>query len=164
MKNFGPTLICMLLLVGLSISCQSDSEDLEIGLNESIHHDSFEYQVTDFETLDINEYTKRYRVKFKVINNSRVVEHTWNNSIAYIVDSKGNMYLNNKELQKKLNERDPFGWKDVYHTHPQTEETTILIFDLPTKVSQPFLKVTGKFLMSDVLDLSEYKKMKVRLF
>ncbi len=164
MKSFTIPLFCLLLIMGLSISCKNNSENLELGLNESIHHDDFEYQVTDFEILPIDEYTKRYRVKFKVINNAEVVEHTWNNSIAYVVDSKGNIYNNNKDLQIKLNDREPFGWEKEYHTHPKSEETTTLIFELPIKVTKPYLKVTGKFLMGDVLDLNQYKKMKIRLF
>lgn len=164
MKNLITPIICLLLLMGLTISCRNDSENLELGLNESIHHDDFEYLVTDFEILPIDEYTKRYRVKFKVINNSKVAEHSWNNSIAYIVDSKGNIYNNNKELQNKLNEREPFGWQTEYHTHPKSDETTTLIFDLPVQVTKPYLKVTGKFLIGDVLDLNQYKRMKVRLF
>lgn len=163
MKYFKTVLIYLLLL-GLSGSCKKESDDLEIGLNESIYNDDFEYVVTDYEVLPINEFTNRFRIKFKVINNAEVVEHTWNNSIAYIVDSKGNIYNNNKDLQIKLNEREPFGWKNIYHTHPKSQETTILIFDLPKTVTEPYLKVTGKFLMGDVFDLNQYKKMKVRLF
>jgi len=164
MNSLKSTLVFLLLIMGLSFSCESEPKNLEIGLNESIYHDDFEYVVTDFKILPVDDYTKRYRIKFKVINNAEVIEHTWNNSIAYIVDSKGNIYNNNKELQVKLNEREPFGWQEIYHTHPQSNETTTLIFDLPTKVTQPYLKVTGKFLMGDVLDLNEYKKMKVKLF
>ncbi|WP_010227818.1 hypothetical protein [Gillisia marina] len=164
MKSLKSPLFFLLLIIGLSISCKSESDDFEIGLNESIYHDDFEYVVTDYKVLPIDEYTSRYRINFKVINNAEVVEHTWNNSIAYIVDSKGNIYNNNKELQIKLNDREPFGWKNEYHTHPKSEESTILIFDLPKKVDQPYLKVSGKFLMGDVLDLSKYKKMKVKLF
>jgi hypothetical protein len=163
MKCFK-TLIIYMLLLGLSVSCKEESEDLEIGLNESIYHDDFEYIVTDYEILPVNEFTNRFRIKFKVINNAKVVEHTWNNSIAYIADSKGNIYINNKELQIKLNEREPFGWEEIYHTHPKSQESTILIFDLPKSVSKPYLKVTGKFLMGDVFDLNQYKRMKVRLF
>lgn len=164
MKILKSPLIFLLLIMVLSLSCKTESENLEIGLNESIYHEDFEYIVTDYEILSINEFTNRYRIKFKVVNNSEVVEHTWNNSIAYIVDSKGNIYNNNKDLQIKLNEREPFGWGSIYHTHPKSQETTILIFDLPKKVTEPYLKVTGKFLMGDVFDLHQYKKMKVRLF
>jgi len=154
----------VLLIMLVFHSCKNNSEDFEIGLNESINHDHFEYVVTDFKILPINDYTNRYRIKFKVINNSKVLEHTWNNSIAYIVDSKGNIYNNNKELQIKLNEREDFGWENEYHTHPESEQTTTLIFELPKKVNQPYLKVTGEFLLGDILDRSEYKKMKVKLF
>ncbi|TXD94548.1 hypothetical protein [Gillisia hiemivivida] len=150
--------------MGLSLSCKNGSEHLEIGLNEKIHHDNFVYLVTGFEVLSVDEYTKRYVVKFKVINNDEVLKHTWKNSIAYIVDSKGNIYNNNKKLQIKLNELEPFEWQNEYHTYPKSEETTTLIFDLPKKVAKPYLKVKGEFFIGDVLDLSEYKKMKVKLF
>lgn len=150
--------------MGVSISCNEKSENLEIGLNESIYHDDFEYIVTNYEILPVDEFTNRYRVEFTVVNNAEVVEHTWNNSIAYIVDSKGNIYHNDINLQIKLNERKPFGWSKVYHTHPKSQESTILVFDLPKKVTKPYLKVTGKFLMGDVFDLNQYKRMKVRLF
>ncbi len=164
MNSLKSPLFFLLLIIGLSLSCKNGSEHLEIGLNEIIYHDNFEYLVTDFKVLSVDEYTKRYRVKFKVINNDKVLKHTWKNSIAYLVDSKGNIYNNNKKLQIKLNEREPFGWENEYHTYPKSEKTTTLIFDLPKKVTQPYLKVTGEFLIGDVLDLSEYKKMKVRLF
>lgn len=164
MKILKLPIICTVLLAVLLFSCKNDSEDLEIGLNESIYHDDFEYLVTDFKVLSVDEYTKRYRVKFKVINNAKVLKHNWKNSIAYMVDSKGNIYNNNKELQIKLNESEPFGWENEYHTYPKSEETTTLIFDLPKKVTQPYLKVSGKFSMGDILNLSEHKKMKVKLF
>ncbi len=164
MNSLKSPLFFLLLIMGLSFSCKNDSENFEIGLNESIYNDHFEYLVTDFNVLSVDEYTKRYIVNFKVINNDEVVKHNWKNSIAYIVDSKGNIYNNNKELQIKLNELEPFGWQNEYHTYPKSEETTTLIFDLPKKVDKPYLKVKGEFLLGDVLDLSEYKKMKVKLF
>lgn len=155
---------CFLLIILLSLSCNTKSEDFEIGLNESIHHKDSEYVVTDYTVLPVNEYTNRYLVEFKVINKSEVVEHTWKNSIAYIVDSKGNIYYNNLELQIKQNDKQSFEWKKEYHTHAKSEESTTLIFELPKQVTKPYLKVTGEFLMGDVLDLHKYKKMKVRLF
>ncbi len=164
MNSFKLTFFFLLLIMGLSLSCKDNSENFEIGLNESINHDHFEYVVTDYNVLSVDEYTNRYIVDFKVINNDEVKKHTWKNSIAYIVDSKGNIYNNNKELQIKLNELEPFGWQNEYHTYPKSEETSTLIFDLPKKVDEPYLKVTGEFLLGDVLDLSEYKKMKVKLF
>ncbi len=164
MNSLKSPILFLLLIIGISFSCKNESENLEIGLNESILHDELEYLVTDFQILPIDKHTNRYRIKFKVINNSEVAEHTWNNSIAYIVDSKGNIYNNKPELQIKLNQRESFGWQEEYHTHPNSEETTTLIFDLPKNVIQPFLKVSGKFMMGDVLDLHEYKKMKVKLF
>lgn len=163
MKYFK-IIFLLILLIGVSISCNEKSENLEIGLNESIYHDDFEYIVTNYEILPVDDFTNRYRVEFTVINNAEVVEHTWNNSIAYIVDSKGNIYHNDIDLQVKLNEREPFGWNNIYHTHPKSQESTILVFDLPKKVTKPYLKVTGKFLMGDVFDLNQYKRMKVRLF
>jgi len=164
MKFYKLSIICTILLSIFLFSCKNDSEDLEIGLNESIYHDDFEYVVTDYTILPVNEYTNRYLVQFKVINNAEVVEHTWNNSIAYVVDSKGNIYHNNLDLQIKLNDKKSFDWKKEYHTHAKSEETTTLIFELPKQVTKPYLKVSGKFLMGDVLDLNKYKKMKVKLF
>ena len=98
MNSLKSPLFFLLLIIGLSLSCKNGSEHLEIGLNEIIYHDNFEYLVTDFKVLSVDEYTKRYRVKFKVINNDKVLKHTWKNSIAYLVDSKGNIYNNNKKL------------------------------------------------------------------
>ncbi len=153
-----------ILLATILFSCKTESDAHEIGLNESIYHDHFEYVVTDYTIIPVDEYVNRYLIQFKVVNNAKLVEHSWNNSIAYIVDSKGNIYYNNIGLQKIRNDKYPFGWEQEYHTHAQSEEITTLVFELPKKVTKPYLKVTGKFLIGDFLDLNKFKKMKVKLF
>ncbi len=157
-------IIGSILLSGILFSCKAESEEYEVGLNESIYHDDFEYVVTDYKIIPVDEYINRYLIQFKVINNAKLVEHSWNNSIAYIVDSKGNIYYNSIQLQKIRNDKYPFGWEQEYHTHAQSEKIITLIFELPKKVTKPYLKLTGKFLMGDFFDLNKFKKMKVRLF
>ncbi len=101
---------------------------------------------------------------FKTQNDAKRVEHEWKNNVAYITDEKGNVYENNNELQKLLNEHEPFGYKDTYVTKAGIVESTVMIFDVPNSVTEPYLKVRGEFLMGDMFDGNQFKNTKVKLF
>jgi hypothetical protein len=52
----------------------------------------------------------------------------------------------------------------MYNTpHGQTD-TTILVFDVPANIVQPFLMVRGEILMGDMFDAGKFLKAKVKLF
>jgi hypothetical protein len=165
----------VILTVGIgiaSISCHSDKESKTIGLNQNIHHDDFEYSVTSYtktpEIISGQDTIKArgifYLVHFKVTNNALRVGHTWDNSIAYLIDANGDRYQNLPDKQKALNNSLPFGLNEIYNTPHGAADTTILVFELPADVIKPYLKVSGGTLMGDVFDAGRFRRMKVRLF
>jgi hypothetical protein len=105
-----------------------------------------------------------YAVNFKVINNAIRIDHPWNNSIAYIIDEKGEIYENKQALQEKLNSLSPFGFKKEYITPAQSIGTTVFVFEVPVNVKFPYLMVRGETLMGDVFNGSKFEKTKVKLF
>ena len=173
MKN--PIQYYLILTISLMISfcaCSSHKKEKIIELNQNIHHDDFEYAVTNFSKTTLitsgNDTIRAkgnfYIVHFRVINKAMRVNHKWDNSIAYLVDENGNHYENNKVYQLVLNRSIPFGWQEMYNTpHGQTD-TTILVFDLPVDITQPYLMVRGDILMGDAFDGARFKKIKVKLF
>jgi hypothetical protein len=161
--------ICLIVFLG---SCSSGKKGEIIGLNQNIHHDDFEYAVTDFTKTNLivsgNDTLRSrgnfYLVNFRVINKALRVNHQWDNSIGYLVDENGNRYENIKDHQKSLDKSFPFGWKEMYNTpHGQTD-TTILVFDLPVTITKPYLMVRGDILMGDAFDGGRFQRVKVRLF
>lgn len=171
-KYFKFHFILLFILMILLCFCSSGRKKEIVGLNQNIHHDDFEYAVTGFRKADYIAYGidtiksrgNFYLVHFRVINKALRVGHQWNNSIGYLVDENGNHYENSKDFQKILNKSLFFGWKEMYNTpHGQTD-TTILVFDLPVGIKQPFLMVRGDILMGDVYDAGKFKRMKIRLF
>jgi hypothetical protein len=173
MKKSILRIIIISVVTGLApISCNPDKKTVTIGLNQNIHHDDFEYSVTSFtKTPDIisgKDTIKAngifYLVHFKVTNNALRVGHTWNNSIAYLIDENGDRYENLPDKQKALNNSLPFGLNEIYNTPHGAADTTILVFELPANVLKPYLKVSGSTLMGDVFDAGRFRRMKVRLF
>jgi uncharacterized protein DUF4352 len=155
-------LICTLIL----FSC-SDKEII-IGLNENIHHDDFEYSVINIEkTGNINNIKSKgqfYLVTFKLENKAKRVEHKWDNSIAYVVNEKGERYENSYDLQIILKQTKDFNLKEKYITPAGKTESTILVFDIPAGTKEPCLKVNGEFLMGDLFDGNKFKNTKVKLY
>jgi len=173
MKKSFLILIALAVSFALAdISCNSDNNADIIGLNQNIHHDDFEYSVTAFTTTPeiITEkdtiFAKDifYLVHFKVVNNALRVGHQWDNSIAYLIDENGNRYENIKENQYAINKSLPFGLKEIYNTPHGSVDTTILVFNLPADVREPYLMVRGGILMGDVFDAGRFRRMKVKLF
>ena len=160
---------CFLIML---VSCSKDSKEIILKPGEGIHHDDFQYVVTDYSVIKRIGFTEDstgmdgnfYVVNFKVINNAVRVDHPWNNSIAYLIDEKGNTYENQQSLQEKFNNVSPFGFKKDYITSFQTTDTTVFIFELPPSVKHPYLMVRGETLMGDFFDGNQFRKTKVKLF
>jgi hypothetical protein len=153
------------LIVILFSSCSSEKT---IGIKQNIHHDDFEYFVVDYYKADDIAGQKSngtfYVVTFKVQNDAKRVQHEWDNDIAYITDENGREYNNLIDRQKTLNTVKLFGLKDKYVTPAGASDVTILVFDIPKDVKEPYLKVRGEFLMGDLFDGNQFKKTKVKLF
>jgi hypothetical protein len=169
--HFYYMVLSISLIISL-ISCTSGKKEIEIGLNQNIHHDDFEYAVTNFSTaklLTSGSDTLRangifYIVHFRVMNLAKRSNHQWDNSIGYIVDENGSLYENNTYNQVFLDKSFPFGWKEMYNTpHGQTD-TTILVFDLPLNITKPYLMVIGDILMGDIFDAGRFRRVKIKLF
>ncbi|HCW06794.1 MAG TPA: hypothetical protein DGG95_05450, partial [Cytophagales bacterium] len=147
-------------------------DEIVVGLNQPIHHDDFEYVVTDFKVekqigtgeVALAAKGKFYIVNFKTINNAKRVQHEWNNSIAFLTDELGNTYENDLVAQQALEKMEPFGWQEKYVTEHQTEQSTRFVFQVPESIKQPYLKVRGFTLMGDFFDGNQFEKTKVKLF
>lgn len=165
-------IILLIAFFSLATGCNRAKPEYEIGTDESIQHDDFEYMVKDFhvEKQLGNGIRKSdpdqifYIMTFSVVNHALRVNHQWDNSIAYVIDASGNIYENNVDLQKDLNEFENFGWQENYSTPFQSSQSTILIFELPVDVDSPCLMVRGRVLMGDVLNGSRFRKTKIRLY
>jgi hypothetical protein len=161
-------LISLIILAG----CNSNKQGNIIGFRQNIHHDDFEYSVSDYSVTKLltdSDDTLRargifYVVSFKVENKAMRVGHRWNNSIAYITDNSGNLYENDQDAQRFYAKSHPFMLNDTYNTCAGTSDSTILVFDLPVDIREPYLKVRGEIMMGDIFDRGRFRKLKVRLF
>ena len=148
------------------LSC-ADNEKV-IGLKENIHHDDFEYSVQKVEKTEWIENLKAkgmfYLVTFRLENRAKRVEHKWDNNTAYIIDENGNKFENMYEMQLNLKRTIDFGLKEHYITAAGQSEETILVFDIPNNVRNPYLKVSGDFFMGDLFDGNQFKNTKIKLF
>jgi hypothetical protein len=143
-------------------------QDRVISPGSRIHHDDFEYAVQRVERMDrIAARPARgvfYVVTFQVENRAKRVEHRWTNDIAYVLDANGAHYDNEPAAQQALAAVHPFKWQREYVTPPGGVASTLLVFDVPREVKEPYLKVRGAFLMGDLFDANQYRHTRVRLF
>jgi hypothetical protein len=164
MKSIPPltTVICSALLL---LGC---AKEKTIGLKQNIQHDDFEYSVQMVaKTRQIGDkkaHGEFYLVTFQVENRAKRVGHRWSNDIAYCTDENGTLYEDHEEVQQELNRLQPFGYRDHYLTPAGQVESTILVYDLPAGIKEPCLKVRGEFLMGDLFDGCQYRKIRVKLF
>lgn len=146
----------------------SCSEEKTIGIKQNIHHDDFEYSVLNVEKMEWIGSRKAegqfYVITFQVQNDAKRVSHEWGNDIAYLVDENGREYENSYDQQKNLMRTKTFGLKEKYNTAAGQSESTMLVFEVPAGVKEPFLKVRGEFLMGDMFDGNQFKKTKIKLF
>lgn len=162
-------LVFILLIAG---SCNSDRKEMSIGLKQNIHHDDFEYSVSNYMITKFlksgNDTLKAegvfYLVMFRVENRAKRIDHIWDNFIGYIIDEKGNIYENINEVQQFWEKVNEFGLRKQYTTRPGTTDSTYLAFDLPFNITKPSLKVRGSVLMGDVFDRAKFRKMRIRLY
>lgn len=159
-------------VAGVAFILISCAQGRIVAVREQIHHDDFEYRVTEFEVADSigSGATIRkaaghfYIVTFEVENRAKRVNHVWDNSIGYIVDEQGRKFENLPEWQALLNTSQPFNYSPRHVTPAGATETTRLIFDLPRDCTHPYLMVRGELLMGDVFDGKAFTKTKVKLF
>src|SRR5690349_12695648 len=115
-----PALPLRLLLVCCVIISSCSAKEKIIGLQQTIHHDDFEYSVQRVErTKTIGKDDARgvfYIVTFQVENRALRVEHRWSNDIAYIVDEIGVRHDNDVDAQQELNRIQTFGYKNEHVT------------------------------------------------
>jgi hypothetical protein len=157
-----------LLTLSAALLAASCGHDEVIGIGQSIHHDDFEYSVQSVERNDrignLHANGLFYVVTFEVRNGAKQVEHKWSNGIAYVVDRQGRQYEVDAHAQQALAATRPFGYKDRYVTPAGATESTVLVFDLPAHIEDPYLGVRGLFLLGDLKDLNQYRRKRVRLF
>jgi hypothetical protein len=146
--------------------------DTLIGLNETIRHDDFRYSVSSYERRksihtgksDMVAKGTFLIVTFTVENDALRVNHTWDNTIAYIFTGEDKIYENNINAQQMLNEVEPFQWQDHYVTSHGAKESTRLVFDVPDDIRNPCLRVRGYTLMGDVLNFNRFKRIRIKLY
>jgi hypothetical protein len=156
----------------LLMSCTSNKTPLVTGVGERIHHDDFEYTVTNYMITQIlkngTDTLKAqgmfYLVKFRVENRAMRVGHDWDNSIGFIIDGKGGKYENIPQVQRFFEKSHPFGYREKYNTPAGDSDSTFLAFDLPLTVTRPFLMVRGETLMGDMFDRGKFRRVAIRLF
>jgi hypothetical protein len=105
-----------------------------------------------------------YVVMFKVQNDAKKVEHEWDNSVVYVVDENGKEYENNVELQKEFSRINYEQYKEKHVTAAGTSDSTVMVFDIPLNVKQPYVKFRGSFLMGDLFDGNQFKNSRIKLF
>jgi hypothetical protein len=154
------------------MSCNSNKTNNIIGVGDRIHHDDFEYSVTNYQVSRFlkngNDTLKTngmfYIVTFRVENRARRVGHNWDNRIGYITDENGRKYENIPQVQQFLSKSLPFGYREKYYTPEGAADSACLVFDLPISVTKPCFMVRGETLMGDVFDKGKFRKMMIRLF
>jgi len=161
-----------IFFIVLFTSCTHDRSGYVIGVGDKIHHDDFEYSVSDYLVTrflkkgsdTLNAKGIFYVVNFRVENKAKRVSHEWKNSTAYIQDERGTEYDNDPEAQNFYYSEHPSGLKDIYKTPAGSTDSTILIFDLPFNVTKPGLRVRGEILMGDIFNGDKFRKMLIKLF
>lgn len=167
-----PALALPSAVAGLAFILISCAQGRIVAVKERIHHDDFEYRVTEFEVADSLRSGATIKkaagyfciVTFEVENRAKRVEHAWDNSIGYIVDDQGRRFENLPELQTFLNTFQPFNYSLRHVTSAGATETTRLVFDLPRDCTRPYLMVRGELLMGDIFDGKAFTKTKIKLF
>jgi len=166
--NVVPALAIMLFING----CSTRDNGPVLGINDRIHHDDFEYVVTDYTVSkkitgdhdSIFAQGNFYIVSFRVENHALRENHKWDNSIAYVIDDEENIFENRMDAQKLINSVTPFGWKEQYITTAQSTDSVILVFDLPESAGHPCLMIRGETLMGDLLEGNRFRKAKIQLY
>lgn len=163
------TLFCALILL---LSCKRNPDFNVIQVGQRIHHDDFEYSVSNFMVTNFLRFgtdTLRangmfYIVNFKVENRARRVNHEWSNDIGYIIDGNGGKYDNVPDDQKYFAKTKNLTFRDKYVTPAGATDSAYLVFDLPLTVTRPCFMVRGQTLMGDIFDKGKFRRVIVKLF
>lgn len=142
--------------------------DAVIGLDERIHHDDFDYSVTQVERAsivgDLRAHGTFVIVTLRVDNRAVRVDHRWDNRVAYVLDAEGREFENDAAAQLELQRTQPFGYAQEYVTPAGKTEETRLVFDLPSTVASASLKVRGYLMMGDVFNGNRFRRTRIQLF
>jgi hypothetical protein len=165
-------IVSALAIILLINGCSTRNKGTVLGINDRIHHDDFEYVVTNYivskkiigDHDSISAQGNFYIVSFRVENHALRVNHRWDNSIAYVIDDEKNIFENMADAQRLINSVTPFGWKEEYITPSQSTDTVLLVFDLPESAGHPCLMVRGETLMGDILNGNKFRKAKIQLY
>lgn len=172
MKPITNTIILAVIICSGLMSCAEIRKEIIVMPGTVIPHDDVEYYVSAFEkvsTIKLKDTTLQtdgtfYLVTCHVLNRATRMDHEWNNRLAYIIDEHDTIYENNIAAQKALSEMRSINFKDTYVTPFQSEESTVLVFEIPADIKKPCLKFRGKILMEDFLNGSPFEKTKVKLY
>lgn len=150
----------------LLAACSGTPKTLNVG--DKLKHDDFFYSIQKvMKTPDFVGSKSRgtfYVVMFKVQNDAKRVEHPWDRNVVYMVDENGKEYENNIELEKEYSRINYEQFKDKFVTAAGTSDSTVLVFDIPNNVKEPYIKYRGDFLMGEMFDGNQFKNSKVKLF
>jgi hypothetical protein len=158
------TLIAAIIL--LVSSCSNEPKTVNIG--DKVQHDDFFYSVQ--KVMKTPDFVGKkssgtfYVVMFKVQNDAKRVEHPWDRNVVYLVDENGKEYESNIELEKEFSRINYEQFKDKYVTAAGSSDSTVLVFDIPNTVKEPYIKFRGDFLMGDMFDGNQFKNSRVKLF
>ncbi|HMT11580.1 MAG TPA: hypothetical protein PKA39_08155 [Ignavibacteria bacterium] len=164
MKN---TLFVTLGFLTLLIpGCSGQEKVLNVG--DKLQHDDFFYSVQ--KVMKTGDFVGKktdgifYVVMFKVQNDAKRTEHDWNRNVLFVVDENGKEYENKADLQKEYSRINYEEYKESYKTAAGTSDSTVVVFELPKSVKQPYIKYRGDFLMGDLFSGNAFKNSKVKLF
>ena len=146
-------------------ACSGDEKTF--GIKEKVRHNNFIYSVE--EVMKTPEFvgTKAngtfYVIMFKVINEDKSLSHEWNNNSAYIEDENGREYGNVTELKKEFCRINYEKYTDNYVTAAGKTDSTVLVFELPAEVKQPFLKFRADFRIGDLFEGNSLANSRIKL-
>lgn len=165
-------LFIIAIIIMSVISCKRSTDFYVLNVGQKIHHDDFEYSVSNYMVTNYLRYGRDtlhasgmyYLVKFRVDNNAKRVSHEWNNNIGYIIDGAGNKFENIPAVQQFFQKSHKFDLREHYITPAGSSDSTFLAFDIPLNVTRPCLMVRGETLMGDALDRGKFRRMMIKLF
>ncbi len=143
-----------------------------IDIGEKLHHRKFDYSVTDLIITRFIKYNADtlhakgmfYIVKFKVENNSHKRPHRWNSSLVYITDERAGNFDPVPDVSRFFCRSQNLVFKEDYITAAGSSDSAYLAFDLPFKVTMPYLKVEGKMLPGDIFDGALFRRVRIKLY
>ncbi|MEO8512498.1 MAG: hypothetical protein ABI543_02955 [Ignavibacteria bacterium] len=155
-------------MLALIVFAQCSSKEKSLGVGDKVQHDDFFYSIQ--KVLKTPDFVGKksngtfYVIMFKVQNDAKRVEHGWDRNVVYVTDENGKEYENNTELEKEYCRINYESYKEKYVTKAGSSDSTVIVFEIPNDVKQPYVKYRGDFLMGDMFDGNQFKNSKVKLF